>query len=83
MDRVDDESDTSMVESISGLDISPDDVVGVIGQKHFWKARKAIVKLVFMPSPASCIHHIFAMLKFEINKALLIFLFRFTTNLNI
>ncbi|CAH1447617.1 unnamed protein product [Lactuca virosa] len=36
-------SETSMVDSVSGADISPDDVVGVIGQKHFWKARKAIV----------------------------------------
>lgn len=43
-DKSDDVSETSMVDSISGLDISPDDVVGVIGQKRFWKARKAIVK---------------------------------------
>ncbi|KAK6927310.1 hypothetical protein RJ641_005901 [Dillenia turbinata] len=42
MDRGDDVSETSMVDSISGLDISPDDVVGIIGQKHFWKARRAI-----------------------------------------
>ncbi|KAL6980075.1 Protein EARLY FLOWERING [Sarracenia purpurea var. burkii] len=42
-DRNDDASETSMVDSISGLDISPDDVVGIIGQKHFWKARRAIV----------------------------------------
>ncbi|KAM7493382.1 hypothetical protein LguiB_027991 [Lonicera macranthoides] len=40
----DDVSETSMLDSISGIDISPDDVVGIIGQKHFWKARKAIVK---------------------------------------
>ncbi|XP_022723951.1 protein HEADING DATE 3B-like [Durio zibethinus] len=33
----------SMVESISPLDICPDDVVGIIGQKHFWKLRSAIV----------------------------------------
>ncbi|CAL5388818.1 unnamed protein product [Camellia sinensis] len=33
----------SIVESISGVDISPDDVVGVIGQKQFWKARRAIL----------------------------------------
>ncbi|KAM7490500.1 hypothetical protein LguiA_033421 [Lonicera macranthoides] len=39
----DDVSETSMLDSISGIDISPDDVVGIIGQKHFWKARKAIV----------------------------------------
>nr|AIN75607.1 EARLY FLOWERING 3 [Dimocarpus longan] len=41
-DKSDAVSETSMVDSISGLDISPDDVVGIIGQKHFWKARKAI-----------------------------------------
>lgn len=37
-------SENSMVDSICGVDISPDDVVGVIGQKNFWKARRAIVK---------------------------------------
>ncbi|KAJ9701915.1 hypothetical protein PVL29_003921 [Vitis rotundifolia] len=42
-DANDDLSETSMVDSMSGLDITPDDVVGVIGQKHFWKARRAIV----------------------------------------
>ncbi|KAJ8531398.1 hypothetical protein K7X08_026832 [Anisodus acutangulus] len=36
-------SETSIVESISGTDISPDDVVGIIGLKRFWKARRAIV----------------------------------------
>ncbi|KAG5244199.1 protein EARLY FLOWERING [Salix suchowensis] len=41
-DRSNDASETSMVDSISTLDISPDDVVGVIGQKQFWKARRAI-----------------------------------------
>lgn len=46
VDRSDDESETSMVDYLSGLDISPDDVVGIIGQKHFLKARKAITKLV-------------------------------------
>lgn len=43
-DRGDCLSETSMVDSISGFDFSPDDVVGVIGQKHFWKARRAIVQ---------------------------------------
>ncbi|KQK04562.1 ELF3-like protein 2 [Brachypodium distachyon] len=38
----DDSSDLS-VESLPGLEISPDDVVGAIGPKHFWKARRAIV----------------------------------------
>ncbi|CAA3011002.1 EARLY FLOWERING 3 [Olea europaea subsp. europaea] len=42
IDRGDSVSETSMVDSLSGLDISPDDVVGKIGQKHFWKARRAI-----------------------------------------
>ncbi|KAJ8561254.1 hypothetical protein K7X08_027444 [Anisodus acutangulus] len=37
-------SETSMVESISGMYISPDDVVGIIRKKHFWSARKAIAK---------------------------------------
>lgn len=44
VDRSDEVSETSMVDSISALDISPDDVVGIIGQKHFWKARRAITK---------------------------------------
>ncbi|XP_022754643.1 protein EARLY FLOWERING 3-like [Durio zibethinus] len=42
-DKSDDVSETLVVDSISGLDISPDDMVGIIGQKHFWKARRAIV----------------------------------------
>lgn len=42
-DKNDEMSDTSMVDSVSGLEISPDDVVGVIGPKQFWKARRAIV----------------------------------------
>lgn len=41
-DKSNDASETSMVDSVSVLDISPDDVVGIIGQKHFWKARRAI-----------------------------------------
>ncbi|KAI3468154.1 hypothetical protein Pfo_024817 [Paulownia fortunei] len=36
-------SETSILDAVSGLDVTPDDVVGVIGQKHFWKARRAIV----------------------------------------
>lgn len=43
-DKSNDVSETSMMDSISALDISPDDVVGIIGLKHFWKARRAIVK---------------------------------------
>lgn len=43
-EKSDDLSGASMLDCISGSDISPDDVVGMIGQKHFWKARKAIVK---------------------------------------
>lgn len=34
----------SMAESISPPGICPDDVVGIIGQKHFWKLRRAIVQ---------------------------------------
>uniref|UniRef100_A0A2P2IVH3 Protein EARLY FLOWERING 3 isoform X1 n=1 Tax=Rhizophora mucronata TaxID=61149 RepID=A0A2P2IVH3_RHIMU len=43
-DKSDDISETSMVDSIPALDTSPDDVVGIIGQKNFWKARRAIAK---------------------------------------
>ncbi|KAF2323514.1 hypothetical protein GH714_035863 [Hevea brasiliensis] len=42
-ERHDDVSETSTVDSISALDINPDDVVRVIGEKQFWKARRAIV----------------------------------------
>nr|AQX77641.1 early flowering protein 3 [Hordeum vulgare] len=38
-----DDSSDSSVESLPELEISPDDVVGAIGPKHFWKARRAIV----------------------------------------
>lgn len=41
LDKGDDISETSM-EDTSGLDITPDDVVRIIGRKHFWKARTAI-----------------------------------------
>ncbi|GMI89340.1 EARLY FLOWERING 3 [Hibiscus trionum] len=42
-DKSDNVSETSMVDSVSSLGLSPDDVVGIIGQKLFWKARRAIV----------------------------------------
>lgn len=37
-------SNANLGGSMLGFDMSPDDVVGIIGQKHFWKARNAIVK---------------------------------------
>ncbi|VVB10607.1 unnamed protein product [Arabis nemorensis] len=40
----DDVSENSMVDSILSEDVSPDDIVGIIGQKRFWRARKAINK---------------------------------------
>lgn len=42
-ERKDEASEASIDDSISGLEISPDDVVGVIGPKHFWKARRAFM----------------------------------------
>ncbi|KAJ8755736.1 hypothetical protein K2173_024280 [Erythroxylum novogranatense] len=42
-ERCDDVSETSMVDSIVAFTITPDDVVGVIGEKQFWKARRAII----------------------------------------
>lgn len=38
-----DEVSEASMDYIAGMMISPDDVVGVIGTKHFWKARRAIV----------------------------------------
>nr|GMD48844.1 protein EARLY FLOWERING 3-like [Ipomoea batatas] len=38
-----DSSETSMVGCISGVAIIPDDIVGLIGKNHFWKARKSII----------------------------------------
>ncbi|CAK7356806.1 unnamed protein product [Dovyalis caffra] len=43
VERHDDASETSMVDSVVALEITPDDVVGLIGEKQFWKARRAIV----------------------------------------
>ncbi|XP_010267081.1 PREDICTED: ELF3-like protein 2 [Nelumbo nucifera] len=43
VDRNSDASKCSMVDSVLGMDISPNDVVGVIGIKHFWNARRTIV----------------------------------------
>lgn len=37
-------SDASFVDSTTAPNISPDVVVGLIGEKQFWKARKAIVQ---------------------------------------
>nr|XP_029121136.1 protein HEADING DATE 3B isoform X2 [Elaeis guineensis] len=42
-EKKDEVSEASKMDFISGLEISPYDVVGVIGPKHFWKARRAIV----------------------------------------
>ncbi|GER32118.1 early flowering 3 family protein [Striga asiatica] len=42
LDRFDSLSENSVVDSVSPLDVTPDDVVGVIGQKQFWKARREI-----------------------------------------
>lgn len=40
--RRDDVLQISMVDTISDLNVCPDDVVGVIGEKQFWKARRTI-----------------------------------------
>ncbi|KAI3934180.1 hypothetical protein MKW92_043172 [Papaver armeniacum] len=50
-DRNDDVSESSILDSVSSLDISRDDVVGVVGQKHLWKARKAIAKCESISQP--------------------------------
>ncbi|CAA7402885.1 unnamed protein product [Spirodela intermedia] len=38
----DDEDSGTSMGSVPGIDISPDDVVDLIGAKHFWKMRRAI-----------------------------------------
>ncbi|XP_062180662.1 ELF3-like protein 2 [Phragmites australis] len=38
-----DDLSNSSVESLPEMEISSDDVVSIIGPKHFWKARRAIV----------------------------------------
>ncbi|GMQ03606.1 hypothetical protein CsSME_00049352 [Camellia sinensis var. sinensis] len=63
-DREDDASETSMVDSVPGLDMSPDDVVGIIGQKQFWKARRAIVNQ----------QRVFAVQVFELHRLIKCFL---------
>ena len=40
----DNASKISSVDYLSTVKISPDDVVGIIGQKQFWKARRAIAQ---------------------------------------
>lgn len=44
LERSENVSKISMVDNLSSMKASPDDVVEIIGQKHFWKARRAIVK---------------------------------------
>lgn len=43
-ERGNDVSEASVICSVLGVDISPDHVVGLIGQKQFWKARRELVK---------------------------------------
>uniref|UniRef100_A0A7C9EAC6 Protein EARLY FLOWERING 3 n=1 Tax=Opuntia streptacantha TaxID=393608 RepID=A0A7C9EAC6_OPUST len=43
VERADDMSETSILDSASALDISAEDVVGIIGVKNFLRARSAIV----------------------------------------
>ncbi|GAV75242.1 hypothetical protein CFOL_v3_18721 [Cephalotus follicularis] len=58
LERPDGDSNNSMVDSISVVNVSPDDVVGAIGQKQFWKARRAIVNQ----------QRLFAMQVFELHR---------------
>nr|BAL63009.1 Hd17 [Oryza sativa Indica Group] len=56
-ENIDDVSDSS-VECITGWEISPDKIVGAIGTKHFWKARRAIMNQ----------QRVFAVQVFELHK---------------
>lgn len=44
LERGDSISESSVLDTESSMDITPDDIVGILGQKHFWKARRAIMK---------------------------------------
>ncbi|XP_062087608.1 protein EARLY FLOWERING 3 isoform X2 [Humulus lupulus] len=56
--RRDDVQEVPMVDATSTLNVRPDDVVGVLGEKQFWKARRTIA------------HHqkIFAVQVFELHR---------------
>ncbi|KAG8044981.1 hypothetical protein GUJ93_ZPchr0008g13855 [Zizania palustris] len=56
-EKNDDSSDSS-VECINGCEVSPDEIVGVIGTKNFWKARRAIMNQ----------QRVFALQVFELHK---------------
>ncbi|KAL1552371.1 Protein EARLY FLOWERING [Salvia divinorum] len=43
LERGDSLSESSILDTESALDVTPDDIVGKLGQKHFWKARRAIM----------------------------------------
>jgi len=43
-DEIGDVSKISTVTNLSSQVVSPDDVVGILGQKRFWKARRKIAK---------------------------------------
>ncbi|XP_042032958.1 protein EARLY FLOWERING 3-like [Salvia splendens] len=43
LERGDSVSESSILNTESALDITPDDIVGILGQKHFWQARRAIM----------------------------------------
>ncbi|KZV37295.1 protein EARLY FLOWERING 3 [Dorcoceras hygrometricum] len=42
MERKESVSEALVVDAVIGLDITPDDVVGILGQRQFWKARRTI-----------------------------------------
>ncbi|KAK6161929.1 hypothetical protein DH2020_001770 [Rehmannia glutinosa] len=66
MGNLDCVSETSILDVVSELDMTPDDVVGVIGQKHFWKARRAIVKVTICTSYSQ--QRVFAVQVFELHR---------------
>lgn len=55
-DPSDRNSDSSMVDSVHIFDITPNNVIGTIGQKEFWRVWKAILSLRVMGG--LCILHI-------------------------
>ncbi|RYR42303.1 hypothetical protein Ahy_A08g038765 isoform A [Arachis hypogaea] len=72
LNKSDNISKISVVENLSTSDLSPDDVVGIIGQKHFWKARRAIANICYFVDATPVVlysqQRVFAVQVFELHR---------------
>ncbi|KAG6391214.1 hypothetical protein SASPL_148967 [Salvia splendens] len=81
LERGDSVSESSILNTESALDITPDDIVGILGQKHFWQARRAIMNyevsgisshfisfLLQLMASEECQQRVFAVQLFELHR---------------